>query len=104
MEQLRDVTDAVSIRDGWGRCGEADSAVLRAPRLTSRWRHGKGVVGPTAFANAYAIRDILKRERTDVKVFEYEGGTHGFAGPTASDTKAAVDSKGETIKFFETRL
>jgi dienelactone hydrolase len=66
--------------------------------------HGKADVGPTAFANAYAIRDILKRERTDVRVFEYEGATHGFAGPTVADTKAAVDSKSETIKFFETRL
>jgi dienelactone hydrolase len=66
--------------------------------------HGKNDVGPTAFANAHTIRDILKRELTDVKVFEYEGATHGFAGPTAADKKAAVDSKAETIKFFETRL
>jgi dienelactone hydrolase len=66
--------------------------------------HGKKDVGPTAFANAHAILGILKLEGTDARVFEYEDATHGFAGPTAADKKAAAESKAETIKFFETRL
>lgn len=66
--------------------------------------HGTKDVGPTAFEHADTIANILRLERTDVKVFEYEDATHGFAGPTAADKKAAVESKAETIKFFETRL
>jgi hypothetical protein len=47
---------------------------------------------------------MLKVEGTDVAVFEYKDATHGFAGTTAADKKAAADSKAATVKFFETRL
>ena len=66
--------------------------------------HGTKDVGPTAFENAATIAGILRHEGTDVAVFEYKDATHGFAGPTAADRKAAMESKAETINFFVTRL
>jgi dienelactone hydrolase len=66
--------------------------------------HGTKDKPPTDFANAAAIAGMLKLEGTDVTVFEYKDATHGFAGTTAADKKAAADSKASTVKFFETRL
>jgi dienelactone hydrolase len=66
--------------------------------------HGTKDVGPTAFENAETIAGILRSERTDVEVIKYEDATHGFAGPTAADKKAAVASKAATIEFFANRL
>jgi dienelactone hydrolase len=66
--------------------------------------HGTKDQPPTEFANAGAIKRILELERTNVEVFKYDDATHGFAGPTAADKKAAADSKAATVKFFETRL
>ena len=65
--------------------------------------HGNKDVWPTR-SRMLTPSGLLKLEGTDVKVFEYEDATHGFAGPTAADKKAAAESKAETIKFFETRL
>lgn len=83
------------IFDGLGAPGNVPFAQLH---------HGKKDKPPTDVTNATAIAAILAPEGTNVKVFEYEDATHGFASPTAADTKAAADSKAETIKFFETRL
>jgi carboxymethylenebutenolidase len=66
--------------------------------------HGTGDKPPTGFANAAAIAAILKREGSDATICEYKDATHGFASPSAADTKAAADSKSATLKFFETRL
>jgi dienelactone hydrolase len=66
--------------------------------------HGKKDQPPTGVANAAAIERLLAAEGTDVATFEYEGATHGFAGPTAADTTAAADSKARTLKFLQARL
>jgi len=50
------------------------------------------------------VAGILRLERTDVKVLDYKDATHGFASQTAADKQPALESKAETIKFFETRL
>lgn len=83
------------IFDGLGAPGNIPFAQLH---------HGTKDKAPTAFANAAAIAALLGAEGTNVKVCEYKEATHGFAGPTAADTKAAADSKATTLKFFETRL
>jgi dienelactone hydrolase len=83
------------IFDGIGAPGAVPFAQLH---------HGKKDKPPTDVTNAAAIAAILRAERTDVGVFEYEDATHGFAGPTAADAKAAADSKASTLKFFQTRL
>ena len=83
------------IFDGLGAPGSVPFAQLH---------HGKNDKPPTDVTNAATIAGILRAEKTDVAKFEYEGATHGFAGPTAADTKAAADSKATTLKFFETRL
>jgi dienelactone hydrolase len=66
--------------------------------------HGTKDQEPTAFANAAAIGGMLRLEGTDVKIHEYKDATHGFAGNTPADKKAAADSKDSTVKFFETKL
>ncbi len=66
--------------------------------------HGKMDTGPTAYANADAIKAILESEKTDVKRFPYEGATHGFAGKDKANTDAAALSKTETIAFFAAKL
>jgi dienelactone hydrolase len=66
--------------------------------------HGTKDKPPTDFANAGTIAGMLKLEGTDVAIFEYRDATHGFAGTTAADRKAATDSKASTLKFFETSL
>jgi dienelactone hydrolase len=83
------------IFDGLGAPGNVPFAQLH---------HGTNDQAPTAFANAAAIATLLGAEGTNVKVCEYKDATHGFAGPTAADTKAAADSRATTLKFFETRL
>jgi dienelactone hydrolase len=83
------------IFDGVGAPGNVPFAQLH---------HGTDDKAPTAFANAAAIAAVLAAEKTNVHVCEYKGATHGFAGPTPADTKAAADSKAATLKFFETRL
>jgi dienelactone hydrolase len=83
------------IFDGLGAPGHVPFAQLH---------HGKKDKPPTDVTNAATIAGILRAEGTDVAVFEYEDATHGFAGPTAADTKAATDSKATTLKFFQTRL
>ena len=70
----------------------------------ARLHHGTNDKAPTAFANADAIAALLAAEGTKVSVCEYKEATHGFAGPTPADTKAAADSKAATLTFFETRL
>lgn len=76
--------------DGLGSPGNVPHAQLH---------HGKKDKPPTDVTNAAAIAAILAAERTSVKVFEYEDATHGFASGTAADTKAAADSKAETLSF-----
>jgi len=83
------------IFDGLGAPGHVPFAQLH---------HGKKDNPPTDVSNVATIARILTAEKTDVEKFEYEGATHGFAGPTAADTNAAADSKARTLKFFETRL
>jgi dienelactone hydrolase len=83
------------IFDGLGAPGNLPFAQLH---------HGTRDKAPTAFTNARAIAAILEAEGTNVKVCEYEDATHGFAGQTPADTKAAADSKARTLEFFETRL
>jgi dienelactone hydrolase len=81
--------------DGIGPAGSVSIAQIH---------HGTKDAPPTGFVNAGEIKKILAREHTDVEVFRYDDATHGFAGPSAADKKAATDSKVTTIKFFETRL
>jgi len=83
------------IFDGIGPAGSVPVAQIH---------HGTNDTGPTDFANAAKIKGLLKLEGTDVTVLEYKDATHGFAGPTPADKKAAADSKAATVKFFETRL
>lgn len=81
--------------DGIGPAGSVPIAQIH---------HGMSDAFPTGFENADAIKKILEVEKTDVKVFGYKGGTHGFASPSAADKTAADDSRAETVKFFATRL
>ena len=83
------------IFDGLGAPGTGPFAQLH---------HGKKDKPPTDVTNAAAIAAILAAEKTNVRVFEYEDATHGFASPTAADTKAATNSKAETLRFFQSRL
>ena len=83
------------IFDGLGAPGNVPFAQLH---------HGTKDKAPTAFANAAAIAALLGAEGTKVSVCEYKDATHGFAGPTPADTKAAADSKATTLKFLKTRL
>jgi dienelactone hydrolase len=66
--------------------------------------HGKKDAPPTDFANAALIESMLRLEGTDVKVWPYEGATHGFATGSVDDKKASLQSKAETLKFFAARL
>jgi len=81
--------------DGIGPRGSVPAAQIH---------HGSSDTGPTDFANAAKIKGLLKLEGPDVAVLEYKDATHGFAGPTPADKKAAADSKAATVKVFETRL
>jgi dienelactone hydrolase len=83
------------IFDGIGPAGSVSIAQIH---------HGTKDAPPTGFENAGEIKKLLTLERTGVEVFEYKDATHGFAGPTAADKKAATDSKAMTVKFFDTRL
>lgn len=83
------------IFDGIGPAGSVSIAQIH---------HGKKDAPPTGVENAAEIKRILKLEHTGVEVFEYDDATHGFAGTTAADKKAAADSKATTVKFFATRL
>lgn len=89
------VSYVAPVFDGLGPPGNVPFAQLH---------HGTSDQPPTAFANAAAIAAVLAAEKTNVSVCEYKEATHGFAGPTSADTKAAADSKAATLRFFESRL
>ena len=81
--------------DGIGASGSVPFAEIH---------HGTKDKPPTGFENAAAIAKTLRLERTDVTVAEYNDATHGFAGPTDADKKAAAASRAATVKFLETCL